>query len=178
MKANRIEYSFLSLVVADYSVRTGAAINHKVRDARQSDREARIYDNHTVLDLTCHNIDPDEPLTDVYSFHIYGNRFSATDFGVTLADFHVEDEEGLKKYRKRKGVEIPVYDIPKGLAVLTQFRDERSWWSALWLAPDIVSDMLALLSCGKDVYAAVHIRNDDKTRWIQGFELQTNNPQD
>lgn len=170
------EYSFLSLVVTDYSVRTGTAINPKARDNRHSDRDTKIYEQHTVLDLACHNIDPDEPLTDTYTFYIYGNRNSATDFDVTLADYHVEDDEGSKKYRKRKGVEIPVYDIPKGLAALTKFRGERRWRSALWLAPDIVSDMLVLLSSGKEVNAAVHIKHDNRTLWILGFELQTENP--
>ena len=156
------EYSFLSLAVSDYSVRTGVAINPKARENRRSYQDTKIYEQHTVLDITAHNVDPDEPLTDTYSLYIYGDRNTVKDLDLTLADYHVEDEEGLKKYRKLKGVEIPIYDIPSGLAALNKKRGERGWWAALWLAPDIVSDMLTTLSSGKQVYVAAHIRHEGR----------------
>jgi hypothetical protein len=174
----KTEYSFLTLEVNSFDVRIGSAINHKLRTRKACSPSIKVQEHHTVLDLTCNNIDPDNPLSDSYSFTIYGDAHPYPRLESTLEDCHEEDEEGFKKYRKQKGVEIPVYDIPKGLAVLSKLRGERHWSTALWLPRDIVSDMLVLLSGSKKVYAFVHLKHMDRDLWILGFDLQTSNPMD
>jgi hypothetical protein len=172
------EYSFLSLAVNSFDVRTGSAINPKLRTGKACSPSTKVQEHHTVIDLTCNNIVPDKPLSDTYSFTIYGDAHPYPRLESTLEDCHEEDEDGFKKYRKRRGVEMPVYDIPSGLAVLSKLRGERSWSTALWLTRDVVSDMLALLNGKKQVYAAVHLKHESRKQWILGLELQTNNPQD
>jgi hypothetical protein len=172
------EYSFLSLAVNSFEIRTGSAINHELRTDRICSPDTKISAHHTILELTCNNIDPDKPLDDAYSFTVYGDAHPYPRLESTLEDCHEEDEEGFKKYRKQKGVEIPIYDIPKGLAVLSKQSGERHWSTALWLPRDIVSDMLVLLSGSKKVYAAVHLKHVSGDLWILGFDLKTSNPLD
>ena len=174
----QIEYSFLSLIVDNFDVRTGVSINHEVRTDGICSPDTKVIEYHTALELKCLNADPDEPLSDAYSFTIYGDAHSYSRLESTLKDCHEEDEEGFKKYRKQKGVEIPVYDIPKGLAVLSKLRGERHWSTALWLPRYIVTGMLVLLSGSKKVYAAVHLKHVSGDLWILGFDLQTSNPLD
>ena len=94
----------------------------------------------------------------------------------TLADCHVCDEEGFKKYRKSRGVDKPVYDVPKGIGSLHKSHGVRQWSSALWLTPDIVSDMIVLLLSDLDIYVACHIRHENRVAWLIGLDLQTANP--
>jgi hypothetical protein len=176
--SKQTEYSFLTLVVTNFDVRIGSVINHKLRTDRICSPDTKISAHHTVIGLTCNNIDTERPLSDAYSFTIYGDAHPYPRLESTLEDCHEEDEEGFKKYRKQKGVEIPIYDIPKGLAVLSKLRSERHWSTALWLPRDIVSDMLVLLSGSKKVYAFVHLKHVSGDLWILGFDLQTSNPLD
>jgi hypothetical protein len=179
MKAKKqIEYSFQSTIVTSFDVRTGVSINHEVRTSGICSPDTKFAEHHTVIGLTCNNIDPDKPLSDAYSFTIYGDAHPYPRLDSTLTDYHEEDEEGFKKYRKKKGVEIPIYNIPKGLAVLSKLRGQRHWSTALWLPRDIVSDMLVLLSGSKKVYAAVHLKQVSGDLWVLGFDLQTSNPLD
>lgn len=68
--------------------------------------------------------------------------------------------------------------MPKGLGALHKQHGARQWSSALWLAPDIVSDMIVLLLSDRDIYVACHIKNDDRNQWLIGFDVQTSNPLD
>ena len=159
------EYSFLTSVVTNF-------------DVRECSPSTKIQEHHTAIDLACNNIDHESPLSDAYSFTIYGDTHPYSKLESTLEDCHEEDEEGFKKYRKQKGKEIPVYDIPKGLAVLNKLRGERHWSTALWLPRDIVTDMLVLLNGSKQVFAFVHLKHVNRDLWVLGFDLQTSNPLD
>jgi hypothetical protein len=152
------------------------AINHEVRTGEICSSDTRIVRHPTAIELKCLNIDPDEPLTDAYSFTIYGSSNPYPRADATLSDYQVEDEDGSPKYRKHRGIETPVYEIPKGLAVLSKVRGGRSWSAALWLPRGLVSDMLVLLSREKQLYASIHLRNEDRKLWVQGLDLQTENP--
>ena len=167
------EYSFLSLVVADFNIRSNIGINPEARNTRYSSADTKIYQQYSTIELSCRNIDPDEPLTDIYQFSIYGDQINP---GLTLADCHVCNEDGFKKYRKSRGVDKPVYDVPKGIGCLLKSRGVRQWSSALWLTPDIVSDMIVLLLSDLDIYVACHIRHENRVAWLFGFDLQTANP--
>ena len=153
-------------------------INHEARNHKHSPPETEIYEQHSSIDIQCRNIDPDEPPTDTYHFSLFGFPTDHMNPDLALTNYHVEDAKGFKKYRKRKDREIPVYDIPKGMNALDKKRGERHWSSALWLSPAIVSDMITLLLSDSDVYAACHIRHIDRVAWLNGFDLQTENPLD
>lgn len=73
---------------------------------------------------------------------------------------------------------MPIYNVPKGISTLTKRRGSRHWSSALWLKPQIVSDMVALLSSDKDLYVACHLTKIERVQWLIGFDMQTENPLD
>lgn len=177
-KLKKAEYSFLPLVVTEFNVRSSYGINHKARDTKYSRSDTKIYQQNSTIELECRNIDPDEPLSDIYQFSIYGHSDGPTNPDLTLADCHVCDEEGIKKYRKSRGVERPVYDVPKGISALLKSHGRRQWSSALWLQPDIVSDMIVLLLSKLDIYVACHIRHENQVAWLIELYLQTANPLD
>ena len=140
--------------------------------------DTKIYDQHTSIELHCQNIDPDYPSTDTYHFSLYGQPLDHRNGELTLEHFHVKDENGIEAYRKIKGRSVPVYNIPKGMNVLTKRRKERHWSSALWLAPSIVSDMASLLLSKNNIYVACHVKIIERDQWLIGFDMQTNNPLD
>ena len=173
------EYDFLSLAVTDFNIRSSIAINPKARDTKYSPSDTKVYQRYSTLELSCRNIDPDEPLTDTYQFTIYGHPDEGlANPDLTLADCHVYDGEGFKKYRKSRGVDKPVYEVPKGIGALQKRHGMRQWSSALWLMPDIVSDMNALLLSDLDIYVACHIRYENRVAWLIDLDLQTANPLD
>jgi hypothetical protein len=174
----KIEYSFLSLLVTDFNIRSSVCVNPEARDNRYSAPETKIYEQNSTIDIQCSNIDPDEPLKDTYHFSLLGFPASHMNPDLALANYHVEDNRGFKKYRKLNDREVPVYDIPKGMNVIDKKRGERHWSSALWLTPAIVSDIIVLLLSGKDIYVACHVRCEDRVAWLNGFNLQTENPLD
>ena len=45
---------------------------------------------------------------------IYGHEIRPGDFELTLSDCHVMDEHWSPKYKRVRGKDIPVYDVPKG----------------------------------------------------------------
>ena len=173
------EFAFLSLVVTDFKIRSSIGINPKARNTRYSPSDTKIYQQYSTIELSCRNIYPDEPLTDTYLFTIYGR--TDEDLGnpdLTLADCHVYDGGGFKKYKKSRGVDEPVYDVPKGIGALRKRHGMRQWSSAVWLPPDIVSDMIVLLLSDLDIYVACHIKHEDRVRWLIGFDVQTSKPLD
>lgn len=129
-EAKKAEYSFLHLVVTEFNVRLSYGINPKARDTRYSPSDTKIYQQSSTIELSCRNIDPDEPLTDTYQFIIYGRTDEdLANPDLTLADCHVCDGEGFKKYRKRRGVDslrsnykitdtFLIFDIDQGFPFL------------------------------------------------------------
>lgn len=170
------EYSFLFLSVRDFDISTSVYINPIARDKKYRSPDTKIYRQYSTIELDCRNIDPDEPLTDTYYFSIYGHAEELCKPELTLADCHVLDENGFKKYRKRRGVDEAVYELPKGIAVLHKKYGAREWSSAIWQPPNVVSDMMAILLSDLDVYVTCHLQHEGHVRWIMGFDLQTSNP--
>lgn len=176
MKKN--EYSFLSLLVTDFHVRTGISLNHEVINAKLLSPETTIYQQYSSIELHCRNIDPDYLTTDTYQFSLYGHPLEHSTPELTLANFHVKDDKGVETYRRVKGRDVPIYNVPKGINTLTKRRGSRHWSSALWLKPQIVSDMVTLLSSDKDLYVACHLTKIERVQWLIGFDMQTENPLD
>lgn len=174
--ANERRYSFLPLVVDDFEIRASVAINPSAKDAKNSPPDTKIFQQYSSIELNCHNIDPGEPATDAFHFSIYGHAESLYKPDLSLADCHVLDDNGFKKYRKRRGIDEAIYEIPKGVAVLHKKYGAREWHSAIWQPPNIVSDMIPILLSDLNVYIACHIQHEGRVRWIMLFDLQTSDP--
>lgn len=93
-----------------------------------------------------------------------------------LSGRHMMDDDGARKYRKVRGEEIPVYDVPDGLGLIEKVRGEKRWSGFCWVSPGTVSDMLALLPHVHPLYISIHERKVGRTRWINGLSLQMSHP--
>tara|TARA_R110002096_G_scaffold61399_4_gene152604 strand:+ start:5253 stop:5549 length:297 start_codon:yes stop_codon:yes gene_type:complete len=97
---------------------------------------------------------------------------------LTLADCHICDDKGSPKYRKVRGKEIPIYDIPKGIGRLERQRGTTNWLGNVWVSPQSVTDMLALLPNVKPLFLTIHEMRAERNHWIVGLTLQTKKPED
>jgi len=88
----------------------------------------------------------------------------------------VRNEDSTHKYRRVRGKDLPVYDIPKGLGTLEKVRGEALWTGCLWVKQETVTQMLSLLPVVKPLYMFVHERKIEHHRWIVGFTVQTSDP--
>ncbi|MEX0739810.1 MAG: hypothetical protein WD071_10765 [Pseudohongiella sp.] len=106
--AKTLQYSFLSLAITDFNIRTNVMISLRARDNKYSPPDTKVYHQSSSIELSCRNIDPDDPPTDIYQFSQYGSVDDQVNPELTLADCHVCDAQGFKKYRKIRGIDIAV----------------------------------------------------------------------
>jgi len=107
---------------------------------------------------------------------LYGSEPRYDKFTLTLADCHVRDDHGVSKYRKVRGKEMPVYDVPKGIGHLERLRGTRTWAGWVWAPPQTVNDMLTLLPHVRPLYVDIHELRIGRKRWIVGLALLTTDP--
>ena len=50
------------------------------------------------------------------------------------------------------------------------------WTAWVRVLPRLASDMLVLLTSGKELYLALTETTDERTRWVQRLSLQTTDP--
>ena len=93
---------------------------------------------------------------------VYGRQRDEHELDTRLSDYHVRDEHGIPKYRKSRGKEIAVYDLPKGMGLLQTVRGEPRWSGWLWVPEETVSQMLTLLTGRSPLYLAIH-----GEKWIE-----------
>lgn len=108
--------------------------------------------------------------------HIYGHERSGEEFSLKLKDCHVINEKWERVYRKVKGKEEPVYDIPKGIGSLEKRRGSDAWSGVVWIMPNVVSDMLTLLPNVSPLYLDLHVKKEGKLHYIVGLSLKTQDP--
>ena len=119
---------------------------------------------------------PDERSGDRYVISVHGWETEEGEFEARLSDRHVKDEDGTRKYRKVRGEEISVYDVPDGLGLIEKVRRKKEWSGFCWVSPGTVSDMLTLLPHARPLYISIHERKVGRTRWINELTLQTMDP--
>jgi hypothetical protein len=88
---------------------------------------------------------PDKRAGDSYHLTLYGDASPSRGIYAKLKDAQLRDKYGAPKYRTYRGRDIPVYDAPKGLAVLDKVRGKSEWTAWITVTPRLVSDMLGLL---------------------------------
>jgi len=175
-KKPAVEYSLLSIPLDSYRASVDASINHQARDKRDHYADPRIYSFGSSLELegTCDY--PEERSGDKYTISVHGWETEEGQFGARLSDRHMLDEDGTRKYRKVRGEEVPVYDVPEGIGLIEKVRGERAWSGFCWVSPQTVSDMLILLPHVRPLYISIQERKVGRTRWINELSLQMSHP--
>ena len=159
-----VTYELLSIPLSGFGASVDASVNHEARDKRHHYADPKIYQFHTSVELEGVCDYPEERSGDSYIISVHGWENEEGKFKVRLSDRHVLDEDGARKYRKVRGEEIPVYDVPDGLGLIEKVRGEKRWSGFCWVSPGTVSDMLALLPHVSPLYMAIHECKVGRTR--------------
>jgi len=169
------EYEFLGIKITGYKASVDASINYEVRDKRHYYRDAKVYsfDSSVELEGVCNY--PEEREGEKFLFSVHGREIHEGGFDVTLSGCHVLDD-GARKYRRVRGEDVPVYEVPKGIGPIQRVRGIGGWSGWCWISPRAVSDMLALLPNVSPLYISLHERKIGRNRWINGLTLQTTDP--
>ena len=148
-KAVKSEYSFLAIKITGYNAAISAAVNYEVKDPHQYYDDAQVYAFDSRLEIEGICTYPDEHRDEEYSITVYGTDRKSKQFELTLADCQARDDKRLLVYRKVRGKQVPVYNIPKDVGMLEHRRatnsTKKGWTGWLWVPPRTVTDMLTLL---------------------------------
>lgn len=177
-KKSASEYGFFHIKLIDFSACVDASINYEVRDNRHYKDDAKVFSFSSNLEVDGIFTYPEERAEAKLHLAIYGSNLRHSDFDLTLADCHIRDDHGSPKYRKVRGEEIAIYDIPKGVGRLERQRGTTNWLGNVWVSPQSVTDMLALLPNVQPLFLTIHEMRAERNHWIVGLTLQTKNPED
>ena len=175
-KTSAEEYTFLALKLNRFDAVINASINYEVRDSRHRRDDAKVYDfeSHLYIEGVCTY--PAKRAGATYCLTVYGSEPRYDKFTSILADCHVRNDHGLPKYRKVRGKEVPIYDVPKGIGHLERQRGVQTWVGWIWVPPQTVNDMLTLLPHVRPLYIDIHELSINRNRWLVGLTLQTTAP--
>lgn len=128
-----VTYEFLSIPLSRYRANVDASINYEARDKRHHWADPKIYSFGTLIELEGVCDYPEERAGDKYVISVHGWEAEEGQFEARLSDRHVLDEDGSRKYRKVRGEEVPVYDVPEGIGLIEKIRGEKANASPLEL---------------------------------------------
>jgi len=143
---------------------------------KKFESDAKVYSFTSSIELEGFYIYSDDRDNEEIQLTVYGTDEGPYDFDTVLADCHVRDENGTYKFRRVKGQEIPVYDIPKGIGHIERMRGKKIWSGFAWVNQQTVTNMLTLLPTVSSLYLSMHERKIDRNRYIVGLTLDTKNP--
>jgi hypothetical protein len=170
------EDSYLSIKVDSYDAAAGLSVNLDLRTSvpYDYDDDDPVFTRNVRIELVGTSTYPDARAGDKYEITVYGELSERKQ--PRLKDAQVRDRHGVPAYRPCRGRQIPVFKLPRGLAVIEKRRGLREWTLCLSVLPNVTSDMLAMLSASRQLYAAVHERKVERQRWVLSFLLQTKDP--
>jgi hypothetical protein len=175
-KHNEGDYTFLSIKVESYEAAVGVSVNLNLRTSvpHWYSDEDPVFTPEMRLEVMGTCISPRERAGDNYEIVIYGERAEREQ--PKLKDIHVRDGHEVPVYRSYRGQQIPVYKPPPGIAVLKKQRGRPEWSLAVWVLPQVSSDMLTLLTAPRPLWVHIHERRVERQRWMLGLTLQTRDP--
>jgi hypothetical protein len=124
-KTPSVEYELLSIPLSGFVASVDASVNHKARDRRHHYRDPKIYSFGSSVELEGVCDYPEERSGESYVISVHGWETEEGEFEARLSDRHVMDEDGMRKYRKVRGKEIPMYDVPEGIGLIEKVRGEK-----------------------------------------------------
>jgi len=169
-------HSHLSAHVDHFEVRSEVGINMNLRTTRPFDgsEDEPVVIAETWLDIRATLTEPAGRAGQSLELTIGGDDRGRT--RTKLTDIHARDEHGSRVYRAYRGSQLPVYEQPRGIALLDSGRPKGRWSS--WLRADarLMSDWLVMLNGSRDLFLAIHEIKSGRDRWVQGIALQTKDP--
>jgi hypothetical protein len=164
----------LTIRVESYEARLEACVNCNVyapQNAWNLGEDDPLYEFTNQVTIAGISTYPRGRAGDAYELTILGHDAPSLGLRATLKDVQARDERGGLRYREYRGRQIPIYTPPKGLGLLNKVRGEARWTALLFVAPRFVNDVLALLRHQRNLFLAVHERQDEPARWVHGLRL-------
>ena len=170
------EYALLGIKITNYTAAINAAINHEVGDTRECAGDEKIYSFDSRIEIEGLCTYPEGQEDSTYSITIYGGERPDRSFSLTLKDCHQIDDDYMHVYRKVRGTEVPVYNVPKDIGCIERQRGTKHWRGAVWVPIRTVTDMLTLLPHTQPLYLDIQTLIEKKYHGIRSLSLQTNDP--
>jgi hypothetical protein len=173
------EHTHVGIRIERYEARVGASVNsyaYAPQYAWDLDEDDPLYEFTNQVTITGISTYPSDRMGDAYELIIYGTDSRSHRLNAKLKDVHARDTNGSLRYREYRGKQIPIYVPPHGLGHVDKVRGERRWTAWLFVPPRFVNDVLVLLSHQRNLFLGLHERKIDRSRWVQGIAVQTNDP--
>lgn len=173
------EHSHIVIRLERYEAGVEGGVNHYAyapQYAWNLDDDDPVYEFTNQIVITGISTYPPERQGDHYELTIRGTEAASHHLKAKLKDIHARDQYGSPKYRGYRGRQIPIYEPPKGLGLIDKVRGEKRWTAWLFVTPRFVNDLLVLLGHQRKLFLSLHERKVDRSRWVQGVTLQSNDP--
>lgn len=177
-KTSKEEHEFITVEVTKYSASVNSSLNYELANLDKCDTDAKVYIYETNLEIEGCCTYPDKLKNLTFFITLFGTDRKYDDLFLKLKDFHAIDDKWNRVYKKVKGKEVPVYDLPDGIGYIEKRRGTNIWAGAAWVLPRTVTDMLTLLPHVRPLYLEIHALKKDRFYKMRSLYLQTNNPVD
>jgi hypothetical protein len=170
------EHTHLAIRVDGFDARAEVGLHIDLLSSRPvfATKDDFVFPASTRLILRGRSTYPEERAGDAYEITLWGEPSARA--RLTLKDIHVHDEHHVPLYRKYRGEDVPVYEVPSGLATLERRRADRVWQAWISDEPRLISDTLLLVKLERPLFLAIHEMMVERRRWIRSISLQTTDP--
>ena len=176
-RATRSPTVVLTVKVDRYASCIDTGLAWEIDDPYRRRDDTRIYRFDATLELEGDVTHPKARAGERYRIVVYGRERAAHDFDVTLARCHARDEQGRLRYRTVRGQSAPDYTPPPGIGPLKKMRGTGRRKGVVWVPNTFFSQMLTLTIATKPLYLQIGERRAERTRWITGLALMTEEPE-
>ena len=175
-KNKEVEYTYIAIKLDSFSCHINAGINYEIRDSRLANPNSKVFSFQSELELTGVCSYQDDRAGNQYKIDVFGHELNRGNFEAILSDYHVKDDEGIPKYRKRGKEKIPVYDPPDSIGYIEKRRGENLWCVYVWISPNSVSDMISLMGSKSPLYMSIDEVKVGRHRRVRSISFQTTDP--
>lgn len=169
----------LALKVGGYDTEFDFSVNSDVYNPQYAicpSEDDPLFKASSHLNIRGAFVEPEDRAEHDVTINLYGDDAISTGLKVTLKDAQSRGKYNEPLYKTYRGREIPIYDPPKGLAVLEKVRGESEWNAWIRVPSELISDMLILLGQREELFISIHEWKFERRRWIRSIGLQTANP--
>lgn len=155
-RTNPDEHTFLALQVDGFHVFAGAGINLSLLGPSfdwQSDQQS-VFTSDIRLEILATCLYPPERTASLFEVTVVGVCGRGPE--LTLKDINATSKTGAALYKERRGIAQPIYNVPRGIAVLQKNRGMDRWTTWVKINPIVVGQMLQILQVSKTSYLALH----------------------
>lgn len=175
-RKRRDTFDFLSMWLTGYDFRVELGVNTNLRMSPVwVSLEDRILESRNWLEISGKCFDPEERAGEKFVITLSAEP-SPKGFSETVRDVQQRDRDGVPQFRPHRGVQVPVFECPLGVAVLSRERRDGPWHAWMSVPERYVSDCLTVLSSKTARYMFIHEHIVGRQRWINGFSIQSGNP--